>query len=144
MENQTKFLGNTEVAPQQRMYATVIHVCGRTTLEEDKSKALQIAFQCYNKIIANGIFPLWYTYHSLLLCIANLLPEGSEERAELSKQVFEAACGQGQVDRSVILGLEKANPSLLLSYEALPEHSAMISEKQDSASGKVMVGEANY
>ena len=116
MERQAS-LGNKDLQPTLASYAAVINACSNTTELEEQPAALQIAFDCYNKVISLGFPPDAVTYSCLLNCCASLLHD-PKQRKELAQQVFDAACEQGQVNRAVEFSLRRVSPSLYKMYQA--------------------------
>jgi len=124
---------NIELQPSEAAYATVINVCSYTTNVDHQPVALGIAFECYNKMISLGLSPNAVTYSCLLKCCASLLTHDPKQRKELSKQVFEAACEQGQVNAVVEASLKKASSVLYRLYQKRATsdkeaHSARVSK----------------
>jgi hypothetical protein len=84
-------IGNDELKPTKHSVSAVIHVCSCTTHLDYQPEALRIAFECYNKMILQGIEPSAITYSSLLNCCATLVHDPIK-RDKLARQVFAAAC----------------------------------------------------
>lgn len=109
------------------MYHEVMKMCitYNVKIESEKARAMQIAFDCYNDMLKNGIFPSSETYDLLLKCITINVP-GSNERDAVVSQIFQTACDQGQASSALLTTLEKASPRMRMEYIALPEHSSRV------------------
>ena len=111
---------NEAVRPNRYVFTMLIMTCACTQLEEDKSDALRIAFDAYNRMIDAGLTPSSDTYAYLLKCCENLLPHEAQrdQRNELSRTVFDAARDNGAVNSRLLLCLRKCNPVLYESYQS--------------------------
>lgn len=122
-------IGNDELKPTKQTVSAVIHACSCTTHLDYQPAALRIAFECYNNMILQGIKPSAVTYSCLLNCCATLVHDPIK-RDKLARQVFAAACEQGQVNTVVEATLKKASIKSWRLYQKhggdKKEHSANV------------------
>ena len=111
------------------LYMAVIRACADTVVEADKADALQIAFDMYNMIVEEGISPTPYTFVQLMRCCQLVAPSAHDQVLNLSREVFQAACSNGCVNRYVLFLLRQLNYHLYEAYEKKPEHSVSVATK---------------
>jgi pentatricopeptide repeat protein len=91
--------------PSTKSYNLVIATCSHSfkCSEEEKERALAIAFDVYNRLRASPLTePDRYTYISMLKTCGKLLPANSQQRTNLVEILFRCCCEQGLVDDSVL------------------------------------------
>jgi len=104
-------------------YNAVLKACSDTIVSSDKSEAMEIAFEMYNRISDENIVPTSSTFVSLLRCCQLLPPASRDQVMTLSREIFIAACSNGCVSSHVLFVLSHVNRSLYDAYEKKPEHS---------------------
>lgn len=99
--------------PSTKSYNLVIATCSHSfkCSEEEKERALAIAFNVYNRLRASPLAqPDRYTYISMLKTCGKLLPPNSQQRTTSVEALFISCCDQGLVDDSVLLNFVLAAP----------------------------------
>lgn len=107
-------------------YIAVIRACAETVLEQEKEQALDIAFETYNKMIEDDVTLTPFLFVQLMKCCQLASSSSHDKAIRLSKEVFQAACMNGLVNRHVLFVLKQVNYHLFESYEKKPEHSANV------------------
>ena len=104
-------------------YIAVIRACAATCIDADKPEALEIAFEMYNMMLEEDIPPTTYTFVQLLQCCQLVGPSAHDQALKLSKEIFQAACSHGVVNKHVLFLLKQVNFHLFEAYEKKPAHS---------------------
>jgi hypothetical protein len=107
-------------------YIAVIRACAETVLDEDKENALEIAFDTYNTMVEESLTLTPYVFVQLMKCCQLVAPSSHDQALKLSKEVFQAACSNGLVNRHVLFLLKQINYHLFESYKKKPEHSTHV------------------
>jgi hypothetical protein len=107
-------------------YIAVIRACAETVLDHEKEQALDIAFETYNKMIEDRVTLSPFLFVQLMKCCQLASSSSHGKAIMLSKEVFQAACMNGLVNRHVLFVLKQVNYHLFESYEKKPEHSANV------------------
>jgi len=107
-------------------YIAVIRACAETVLDEDKENALEIAFDTYNTMVEESLTLTPYVFVQLMKCCQLVAPSSHDQALKLSKEVFQAACSNGLVNRHVLFLLKQVNYHLFESYKKKPEHSTHV------------------
>jgi Pentatricopeptide repeat domain len=89
-------------APDRSTYQLLLKTCGSIKVESEKEDALDIALFVDKKMKKRGITPTSDTYSLLFACCANLLPENSKRRQNVTRQLLEDARQQGNVNEVVL------------------------------------------
>eukprot|EP00551_Chaetoceros_affinis_P012577 CAMPEP_0203682902 /NCGR_PEP_ID=MMETSP0090-20130426/47239_1 /ASSEMBLY_ACC=CAM_ASM_001088 /TAXON_ID=426623 /ORGANISM="Chaetoceros affinis, Strain CCMP159" /LENGTH=974 /DNA_ID=CAMNT_0050552019 /DNA_START=109 /DNA_END=3033 /DNA_ORIENTATION=- len=97
-----------------QVYTSALKGCAQTSLDIDKQDAFRIASDIYNKIQEEKLVPMPFTFVALLQCCTF---GQIDDRQMLSKRVFEHACAEGKVNKSVLHFLKKANFPLFDAYD---------------------------
>lgn len=107
-------------------YIAVIRACAETVLDHEKEQAIDIAFETYNKMIEDRVTLSPFLFVQLMKCCQLASSSSHGKAIMLSKEVFQAACMNGLVNRHVLFVLKQVNYHLFESYEKKPEHSANV------------------
>ena len=97
------------------VYNSVLKACSNTIVPSDKSEAMEIAFELYNRLSDENIEPTPSTFVSLLRCCQLLPPASRDQVMTLSREIFIAACSNGCVSSHVLFLLKLVNRSLVSS-----------------------------
>lgn len=97
---------NNQLCPDPSVYSYVIYACSKTTNEDDKGEALQIAVNVYNSLIDRKLLPTKMLYLNLISC-GNLVPETrSEQRKLLLERVIESMSDEFKSDVDITQALK--------------------------------------
>ena len=107
-------------------YIAVIRACAETVLDEDKDHALEIAFSTYNTMVEEEVILTPYVFVQMMKCCQLVAPSSHYQALKLSKEVFQAACSNGLVNKHVLFLLKQVNYHLFESYKKKPEHSTNV------------------
>jgi hypothetical protein len=74
-------------------------MCAETVLDEDKKDALEIAFSTYNAMVEEEVILTPYVFVQMMKCCHLIAPSSHYQALKLSKEIFQAACYNGLVNK---------------------------------------------
>jgi len=92
---------NNYVAPDSNTFHLALQVCTAVRIDSEKEEALEIALAIHDRMKRRGIQATSKTFSMLFAC-ANLLPESSSRRQNVTEQLLEDARQQGNVNEDVL------------------------------------------
>ena len=90
-----------------KLYPLMLRICAATHGKEDTARALDIAFQTFDKMVKSGMKPLGRTFELMFVTAQNFIQHNPDlpenEKARIVNRVIESA-GQHNVSRGELLG----------------------------------------